>query len=318
MTTAPTLSSASDCDAGTYGSWGESIGRIWRENVRLSGMAMRAVSTIVLGAGHLYVIEPLGMQEQPRGSIAAARAREEPVLIGMNQKNPSQEQHVTRVSIVATSVGLLAGLALPVRAQPGMEMFQKKGISGFFKPVVGHGAVYEEQRNGRKQSSEMLIVGKESVEGKDGYWMEAGMADKERGGTVYAKVLVTPTDFQFHRTISQMPGKQPVEYTFPTSSRKPKLDSELDKWHKVGTESITVPAGTFSCEHWTKNDGKSDIWMSTQVTPIGLVKEVAPERTTVLVKVITDAKDHITGTPQKFDIEAMKQQMMEQMQKKKP
>lgn len=225
---------------------------------------------------------------------------------------------MTRVSTVALTVGLLAGLAVPARAQPGMEMFQKKGIAGFFKPVVGHGAVYEEQHNGRKVMSEMIIVGKESVEGKDGYWMESGMADKNLGGTVYGKVLVTPTDFQFHRTISQMPGKPPVEYTFPANTRKPNVDNELDKWHKVGTESITVPAGTFSCEHWTKNDGKSDIWMSSQVTPMGMVKEVGPGRTTLLVKVITDAKDHITGTPQKFDIEAMKRQMMEQMQKKKP
>jgi hypothetical protein len=37
----------------------------------------------------------------------------------------------------------------------------------------------------------------------------------------------------------------------------------------------------------------------------------------VLVKLITDAKDHITGTPTKFDPEAMKRQMMEQMQKQK-
>ena len=222
------------------------------------------------------------------------------------------------VSIVAISLGLLAGLAVPVRAQPGMELFQKKGIAGFFKPVVGRGAVYEAQHNGRKETSEMLIVGKESVEGKDGYWMESGMADKELGGTVYGKVLVTPTDFQFHRMISQMPGKPPVEYAFPVSTRKSNVDNELDKWHKVGTESITVPAGTFSCEHWSKNDGKREIWMSTQVTPMGLVKEVGPGETTLLVKVITDAKDHITGTPRKFDAAEMKRQMTEQMQQKKP
>ena len=34
----------------------------------------------------------------------------------------------------------------------------------------------------------------------------------------------------------------------------------------------------------------------------------------MLVKVIMDAKDHITGTPNKFDPEEMKRQMMEKMQ----
>ncbi|HEY2546417.1 MAG TPA: hypothetical protein VGI46_10155 [Candidatus Acidoferrum sp.] len=35
----------------------------------------------------------------------------------------------------------------------------------------------------------------------------------------------------------------------------------------------------------------------------------------VLVKVITDAKDRITGTPTKSDPESMKRQLTEQMQK---
>jgi len=35
----------------------------------------------------------------------------------------------------------------------------------------------------------------------------------------------------------------------------------------------------------------------------------------VLVRVITDAKDHITGPVTKFDPELMKKQMMEKMQK---
>ena len=39
----------------------------------------------------------------------------------------------------------------------------------------------------------------------------------------------------------------------------------------------------------------------TKSRPWGLVKSQDKDSTMVLTKVITDAKDHITGTPKKFD-----------------
>ena len=69
----------------------------------------------------------------------------------------------------------------------------------------------------------------------------------------------------------------------------------------VGTESVTVPAGTFSCQHYHMKDGSGDGWISDKVTPWGLVKSQGKDSTIVLTKVITDAKDRITGTPTKFD-----------------
>jgi hypothetical protein len=38
----------------------------------------------------------------------------------------------------------------------------------------------------------------------------------------------------------------------------------------------------------------------------------------VLVKIITDATDHITGPVKTFDPEEMKRQMMQRMQQQKP
>jgi hypothetical protein len=87
------------------------------------------------------------------------------------------------------------------------------------------------------------------------------------------------------------------------------------KWHKVGTETVTVPAGTFSCDHWTKDDGKGDVWASSKISPMGTVKEVSPGHTMVLVKVLTNVQDHITGTPIMMDPEHMMQQRMQQRQK---
>jgi hypothetical protein len=48
-------------------------------------------------------------------------------------------------------------------------------------------------------------------------------------------------------------------------------------------------------------DGSGDAWVSDKVGPWGLVKSDNKDTSMVLTKVITDAKDHITGTPTKFD-----------------
>jgi len=92
-------------------------------------------------------------------------------------------------------------------------------------------------------------------------------------------------------------------------SHKATMDKNLEKWHSVGTETISVPAGTFSCEHWSKDEGKGDIWVSSKISPMGMVKSVDEHETMVLVKVITDAKSHIIGTPVKFDPQMMRQGM---------
>jgi hypothetical protein len=74
-----------------------------------------------------------------------------------------------------------------------------------------------------------------------------------------------------------------------------------DKAELVGTESVTVPAGTYSCEHYRMKDGSGDAWISDKVSPWSLVKMQDQRRVTVLAKTTTDAKDRITGTPTKFD-----------------
>ncbi|MFI5072612.1 MAG: hypothetical protein ACHP8A_17150 [Terriglobales bacterium] len=220
------------------------------------------------------------------------------------------------LTLVAAVVCLVAGAT--ASAQMGMEFFKKPAISDIFKPVVGNGAVYETEREQKKSTMEMTVVGQETVDGKDAFWLEVGHTDGKTGGMAYGKMLVTKDDFQFHRMVFQQPGQPPMEMPMnPGMRQQSRLNDEMVKWHKVGTETITVPAGTFLCDHWAKDDGKEDIWASSKISPMSLVKETSPTNSMVLVKVITDAKDHITGTPTKFDPEAMKRQMMEQMQKQK-
>jgi len=215
---------------------------------------------------------------------------------------------------------LLVAAALSITLAPSLSAqfgnlapFKRPNIANIFHPVVGAGAAYEQtSQRGSKSKIEMSIVDKEMVGTQQGYWMEFGHAAESTGSLTYGKMLVTPEDFAFHKMIFLMPGSsQPMEMDMDAQNvHRPDMKQDLDKWHAVGAESVTVPAGTFSCEHWTKDDGKGDAWVSSKVSPMGLVKYVDGGDTMVLVKVISEAKTHITGTPVRFDPQMIMKQRM--------
>ena len=94
----------------------------------------------------------------------------------------------------------------------------------------------------------------------------------------------------------------------PAQGTKQSLQDTMSEWHSIGTESVTVPAGTFSCEHWKNAKNNSEVWTNDKVTPFGMVKEMSPNNTMVLTKVLTDMPDQITGPVQKFNPQMMMQQ----------
>ncbi len=198
-------------------------------------------------------------------------------------------------------------LALPLAAQMGMGP-RTPSLSGIWHPVVGSGAAYEmTDKDGKKSQIEITIVGKEDVAGKPAFWTEMAFANARSGGQMYAKNLMSVSDTGVTSTkmIMQMPGQPPMEMDMsmaPGGGAKQTTPATLaDKAEIVGTESVTVPAGTFSCSHYHMKDGSGDAWVSDKVSPWGLVKSVGKDSSMVLTKVITDATDHITGTPMKFD-----------------
>jgi hypothetical protein len=208
----------------------------------------------------------------------------------------------------------LAILAAAANAQMGMR--QRSLPSGVFNPVVGSGADYDIQpASGPKMSIEYAIVGKESVDGKDGFWMEwtttaGGM------GEMVMKVLIVPGDTSTQKVIMQMAGRPPMEMPMQmgraggSGATAPSDVRNLAE--NVGTESITTPAGTFSCEHFKMKDGSGDTWVSSKVPPFGVVKHEGKDSSMVLTKVISDAKDKIVGTPQPFNPMLMMQQPPQQ------
>jgi len=225
----------------------------------------------------------------------------------------------TTLLLLATAIGTAAALSTSLVpgtfAQFGLSPIKRPNIANIFHPVLGQGAAYDStDSDGKKSHMEMYVVDKEMVGTEQGYWMEVGHSADASGNLVYGKMLVTPADFKFHKLVFVMPGStQPMEMDMEHSKAgRDAMDEKLDKWHSVGTESVTVPAGTFSCEHWSKDDGKGDVWASSKISPMGMVKSVEDGRTMVLVKQISDAKTHIKGTPMKFDPQMMRQMMNQQ------
>ena len=222
-----------------------------------------------------------------------------------------------RTALLLLAAALCSTLAYRASAQFGFSPIKRPNIANIFHPVVGQGAAYDATDKGGKNSHmEMYVVEKEMVGTEQAYWLEVGHSQDASGTLTYGKMLVTPADFKFHKMVFVMPGQtQPMEMDMEHSrAGRDAMEEKLDKWHSVGTETITVPAGTFSCEHWSNDEGQGDIWVSSKISPMGMVKSIENGRTMVLTRIITDAKTKITGTPVKFDPKAMMQQRMQQRQ----
>jgi hypothetical protein len=218
--------------------------------------------------------------------------------------------------IVQVVAIICLAFAYSTSAQMGFHAPQMRGL---WNPVVGNGATYQlKSSNGKDTQMEWAVVAKESVDGKDGFWMEMTTSDSSgRGAGMVVKDLMMfdGNDMTIQKIVMQMPGRPPMEMPMQMSqmgSHKQITDVSHDS-EDVGKETITTPAGTFECEHYRSKDG-GDAWVSPKVSPFGLVKSQSKDTSMTLVSVTTDAKDKITGTPQVFN----PMQMMQQQQPPQP
>jgi hypothetical protein len=208
---------------------------------------------------------------------------------------------------VAASCFLALAFAAIAGAQGGaMGGMMGRGPQprGLFNPIVGSGAQYEVQPNGKdKMTMEIDVVGKESVNGKDGYWFETAL-NSPMGEMMMKMLMISDgTNATVEKMIMQMAGQPPMEMPAQMGGMgqsKQSIDIR-DKAENLGSESVTTPAGTFTADHYRMKDGSGDFWLSEKVSPYGLIKGQGKDFTMVLTKVVTDAKDKITGTPVPFN-----------------
>ena len=205
--------------------------------------------------------------------------------------------------VLATALALATfGAASAAHAQRGGGMgIQSPAMTGIFHSSVGSGADYTWTRDdGTTNNFEMSLVGKESVNGADGFWLEVTMQGTQMGD-ITSKMLIVPssTTTTISQMIVQIPGRgamsMPMNMMGGRGQQPPK-DIRNDAT-MVGTESVTVPAGTFSCQHWQMNDKSGDAWITDSVAPYGLVKMTSTKDKTsmVLTKTLSNVQDKITG-----------------------
>jgi len=228
---------------------------------------------------------------------------------------------ILRMSLVTLAVtgglwaqrphGGMGGMFGGMPAMPGLQ-----------NPTVGSGSEYEMTSKGKDMDMAIVALGKEDVDGATGYWMEMRMTSADTGGEMVMKELtvVSTTEAGIKRMIIQQPGKPPMEMsgmmmnmmqqhqpppTTPAGAASQGKGGGMGEL--LGTESVTVPAGTFTCQHYRTQgrNGTSDVWISMQVTPYGLVKMTSADATMVLKKVLVNETSHIKGEPQKMQMPEM-------------
>jgi len=193
-------------------------------------------------------------------------------------------------------------------------------MPGLQNPTVGSGAEYLITTKGKEMDVATVALGKEDVAGAAGFWMEMRMTSAETGGELVMKTLTVTTGTQagVKRMIMQTPGRPPMELGGMMMSMMQQhqpppatggAGGKGDMGVLVGTESVTVPAGTFSCQHYRKQEqnGPVDMWISTEVSPYAMVKLTGTDMTMLLKKTLTNETSHIKGEPQKMQFPGMPQ-----------
>lgn len=214
--------------------------------------------------------------------------------------------------VLALTMSITAG-AWAQRMGRGMGM-QPPPMPGAFKPVVGSGAQYEMNAKNQTMVFSWVAVGKENVGGSEGYWLEIRMEGGPMAGETVMKQLLVMEGGKggIKRMIMQAPGQPPMEMPvgmmtgmMKQSQQQPSEGSKEGMGEKIGTETVTVPAGTFVCEHYRRQDRNIpvDFWVSTQISPYGVVKMTSSEMTMVLKKTLSNETSHIKGEPQKMNVE---------------
>jgi hypothetical protein len=179
-----------------------------------------------------------------------------------------------------------------------------------FKPVVGGWSEYQTTGKGEQPSKmKIAIVGKEG----DAYWYETVMETK-REGRMITKMLVSgnPEDQKSIKRMIVKMGDEPAMEMPVQMMQASKPQEQKEQRGKIidkGTESIKVPAGTFTAQHMQYQDGETvvDSWIHKDVSPYGMVKSQSKEFEMVLLGYGTGAMTLITETPQKFEMPQMPQ-----------
>jgi len=213
---------------------------------------------------------------------------------------------MNRRAMFAMVFAVAFGLVAPVAAQGPMGGGPPTpAMRGIWSPVVGSGAAYDMEAKGRKGTMEFAIVGTEPAMGKTGHWLEMMFKDPRQGEMVMKSLIVLDDkNTRVVKMVMYSPEMGAIEFPIEMMGRtgqSPVQEADVRaSGELIGTESVTTPAGTFSCQHYRGKDKDGnlyDVWVAEQVAPYGLVKMTSKDSSMVLTRVITGARTRVVGTP---------------------
>ncbi|HET7040438.1 MAG TPA: hypothetical protein VFI13_00390, partial [Gemmatimonadales bacterium] len=172
-------------------------------------------------------------------------------------------------------------------------------------PAVGAWSEYQADSGNFR----MMYVGHETA----GERLEMAMTRTMRNGQTGNMVMqIVVPSFPYEMTqakevVMQMGENPPMKLSQQMldmmRSRMPSNQSispeACNRLARVGSESVTVPAGTFSTTHYRDAQDSTDVWIDTSV-PFGMVKVVARHGTIMLKAKGTGGTTGIHGTPQEM------------------
>jgi hypothetical protein len=173
-------------------------------------------------------------------------------------------------------------------------------------PKIGQWAEFSWHQKGKEDASDrmrMAVIKEEKRGGKQMYWLQMVMTGKKDKPTIMQRL--TPWD------ASSLGAQAPADLVVKIGDQPAmKMSKEMAKgaaaqadWREfckdskfIGTEAITVPAGTFPSRHYTSSSG--DTWASPKAPVWHLVKMTTKEgKTMVLSAVGEGAKNEVTEQP---------------------
>ncbi len=150
------------------------------------------------------------------------------------------------------------------------------------KPKAGVWAWYDlsESSSGEAFLVRLAVVDEEKVGAKPGFWLEMEVVPLVGYRSIYKMLVTGPANNpdNVHRLIQREGTGAPQEVSLEKSDRGKRKDKKEEprkpKRDLVGREDVETLGGAVTAEHYSVGSGedKSDIWLSDDVRPMGIVR----------------------------------------------
>jgi hypothetical protein len=188
-----------------------------------------------------------------------------------------------------------------------------KDIEKLKDPKVGQWVLYEmrDAARGAKLTMRQSIVGKETMDGKDVYWLETDIMPR-KGDRMVTKILFKdyPSDpANILKIIEKLGDEPPREVPVPKlEERSPTAKTgraEKVRGKEIGKETFNTRTGSVEARHFKVEDpaGTSEIWTSDKVGLSGVVRKVGPSGEMILIAYgDSGAQSAISGSQRGFAV----------------